>query len=79
VDDDFIDPLAFRGIRFGAAGLFSMRIARAMVTLANAFGTGIADDKALYAYVPRYSVYPSDPILNNVETYLLMDASSDRM
>jgi uncharacterized circularly permuted ATP-grasp superfamily protein len=46
------------------------------VTLANAIGTGIADDKALYAYVPKIIKYylDSDPILNNVETYLLTDS-----
>jgi uncharacterized circularly permuted ATP-grasp superfamily protein len=42
------------------------------VTLANAFGTGVADDKALYAYVPDIIKYylDEDPVLNNVETYL---------
>jgi len=46
------------------------------VTLANAFGTGVADDKAIYAYVPAIIKYylGEDPILNNVETYLLTDA-----
>jgi uncharacterized circularly permuted ATP-grasp superfamily protein len=46
------------------------------VTLANAFGTGVADDKALYAYVPAIIKYylSEEPILNNVETYLLTDA-----
>jgi uncharacterized circularly permuted ATP-grasp superfamily protein len=46
------------------------------VAIANAIGTGIADDKALYAYVPAMIRYYSgqDPILNNVETYLLHDA-----
>ena len=76
VDDDFIDPLAFRGDSIlGAAGLFNAYRA-GNVTLANAFGTGIADDKALYAYVPAIIRYylSEDPILNNVETYLLMDA-----
>ena len=45
------------------------------VTLANAFGTGVADDKALYAYVPKIIKYylDEDPMLNNVETYLLTD------
>ena len=52
VDDDFIDPLAFRGDSIlGVAGLFNAYRA-GNVTLANAFGTGVADDKALYAYVP---------------------------
>ena len=45
------------------------------VTLANALGTGVADDKALYAYVPEIIRYflGEDPILDNVETYLCSD------
>ncbi len=72
VDDDFIDPLAFRGDSvLGVAGLFNAYRA-GNVTLANAFGTGVADDKALYAYVPDIIKYylSEDPVLNNVETYL---------
>jgi uncharacterized circularly permuted ATP-grasp superfamily protein len=72
VDDDFIDPLAFRGDSvLGVAGLFNAYRA-GNVTLANAFGTGVADDKALYAYVPDIIKYylGEDPVLNNVETYL---------
>ena len=75
VDDDFIDPLAFRpDSALGVAGLFNAYRA-GNVTLANAIGTGVADDKALYAYVPKIIRYylDSDPILNNVETYLLTD------
>jgi len=75
VDDDFIDPLAFRSDSgLGAAGLFNAYRA-GNVTLANAFGTGVADDKALYAYVPAIIKYymSEDPILNNVETYLMTD------
>ena len=53
VDDDFIDPLAFRSDSIlGVAGLFNAYRA-GNVTLANALGTGVADDKALYAYVPE--------------------------
>ena len=52
VDDDFIDPLAFRSdSALGVAGLFNAYRA-GNVTVANAFGTGVADDKAIYAYVP---------------------------
>jgi uncharacterized circularly permuted ATP-grasp superfamily protein len=72
VDDDFIDPLAFRGDSIlGVAGLFNAYRA-GNVTLANAFGTGVADDKALYAYVPDIIKYylSEDPVLKNVETYL---------
>jgi uncharacterized circularly permuted ATP-grasp superfamily protein len=73
VDDDFIDPLAFRGDSIlGVSGLFNAYRA-GNVTLANAFGTGVADDKALYAYVPEIIRYylSEDPILNNVETFLM--------
>jgi uncharacterized circularly permuted ATP-grasp superfamily protein len=72
VDDDFIDPLAFRGDSIlGVAGLFNAYRA-GNVTLANAFGTGVADDKALYAYVPDIIKYylGEEPVLKNVETYL---------
>ena len=65
VDDDFIDPLAFRGDSIlGVAGLFNAYRA-GNVTLANAFGTGVADDKALYAYVPDIIKYylDEDPVL----------------
>jgi len=75
VDDDFIDPLAFRTDSIlGAAGLFNAYRA-GNVTLANAFGTGVADDKALYAYVPAIIRYylGEEPIINNVETYLMTD------
>lgn len=73
VDDDFIDPLAFRGDSIlGVAGLFNAYRA-GNVTLANAFGTGVADDKALYAYVPDIIRYylSEEPVLKNVETFLL--------
>jgi uncharacterized circularly permuted ATP-grasp superfamily protein len=72
VDDDFIDPLSFRSDSIlGAAGLFNAYRA-GNVTLANAFGTGVADDKALYAYVPAIIRYylSEEPVLNNVETFL---------
>jgi uncharacterized circularly permuted ATP-grasp superfamily protein len=75
VDDDFIDPLAFRGDSIlGVAGLFNAYRA-GNVTLANAFGTGLADDKALYAYVPAIIRYymGEEPILQNVETFLMTD------
>ena len=60
VDDDFIDPLAFRTDSvLGVAGLFNAYRA-GNVTLANAFGTGVADDKALYAFVPKIIKYYLD-------------------
>ena len=75
VDDDFSDPLIFRADSgLGCAGLFNAYRA-GNVTVTNAFGTGLADDKAVYAYVPKMIRYylDEDPILNNVETYLLGD------
>jgi uncharacterized circularly permuted ATP-grasp superfamily protein len=75
VDDDFLDPLAFRvDSALGASGLFSAYRA-GNVTLANALGTGVADDKAIYAYVPKIIRYylGEDPILDNVETLLMTD------
>jgi uncharacterized circularly permuted ATP-grasp superfamily protein len=72
IDDDFIDPLSFRPDScLGVAGLFNAYRA-GNVTLANAFGTGVADDKALYAYVPDIIRYylSEEPVLKNVETYL---------
>ncbi len=78
VDDDFIDPLAFRPDSIlGVAGLFNAYRA-GNVTLANAFGTGVADDKALYAYVPSIIKYylSEEPVLQNVKTYLLTEPAS---
>lgn len=75
VDDDFSDPLVFRpDSSLGCSGLFNAYRA-GNVTVTNAFGTGLADDKALYAYVPRIIQYylNEDPILANVETYLMTD------
>ncbi|MBS1877106.1 MAG: circularly permuted type 2 ATP-grasp protein [Acidobacteria bacterium] len=75
IDDDFIDPLAFRSDSvLGAAGLFQAA-REGNVTLANALGTGVADDKAIYAYVPKMIRYylNEDPILDNVETFLCDD------
>ena len=72
VDDDFIDPLVFRrDSTLGAAGLFNSYRA-GNVVIANAPGTGIADDKALYAYVPAIIAYylGEEPILPSVKTYL---------
>ena len=65
IDDDFIDPLAFRADSIlGVPGLFNAYRA-GNVTLANALGTGVADDKAIYAYVPAIIQYylDEDPML----------------
>lgn len=75
VDDDFLDPMAFRSdSSLGAPGLFNAYRA-GNVVLANALGTGVADDKAIYAYVPKIIRYylDQDPILDNVETFLMTD------
>jgi uncharacterized circularly permuted ATP-grasp superfamily protein len=70
IDDDFLDPATFRrDSMLGVKGLMRA-YAKGNVTLANAVGTGIADDKAVYAYLPRLIRYylGEDAILPNVET-----------
>jgi uncharacterized circularly permuted ATP-grasp superfamily protein len=77
VDDDFLDPLCFRpDTILGVPGLFNAYRA-GNVTLANAIGTGVADDKAVYAYVPEIIKFylQEDPILPNVPTFLMTDAA----
>jgi uncharacterized circularly permuted ATP-grasp superfamily protein len=72
LDDDFLDPLAFRqDSMLGVAGLLSVYRA-GRVTLANAIGTGVADDKSIYPYVPDMIRFYLDesPILNNVPTHM---------
>lgn len=72
VDDDFLDPLVFRPESvLGAPGLVNAYRA-GNVALANSIGTGVADDKVVYAFVPAMIKYylGEDPILPNVETYL---------
>jgi uncharacterized circularly permuted ATP-grasp superfamily protein len=71
IDDDFIDPLAFNeGSMLGVPGLLSV-YREGGVTLANAIGTGVADDKATYMYVPKMIEFylNEKPILENVPTY----------
>ncbi len=70
IDDDFLDPLAFRkDSMLGVPGLFEA-CCRGNVTIVNAVGTGVADNKAIYAYMPRLIKYYLDeePLLPNVET-----------
>jgi uncharacterized circularly permuted ATP-grasp superfamily protein len=72
LDDDFLDPLVFRpDTTLGCPGLLSVYRA-GNVTLSNAVGTGVADDKSIYAYVPKMIEFylGEKPILNNVPTYL---------
>jgi uncharacterized circularly permuted ATP-grasp superfamily protein len=77
IDDEFIDPLAFRpDSLLGVPGLMDVyRSGR--LGLANALGTGIADDKVIYAYVPEMIRYylGEDAILSNVPTYLCWEPS----
>src|SRR5204862_3553076 len=77
IDDDFIDPTTFRSDSLiGIPGI--MDVYRAgRVALANAPGTGIADDKVVYAYVPKIIKYylGEDAILPNVPTYVCFDPS----
>jgi uncharacterized circularly permuted ATP-grasp superfamily protein len=78
IDDDFVDPLIFReDSALGVPGLFNAYRA-GNVMIANALGTGVADDKAVYAYVPRLIRYylSEEPILDNVETFLCREEKS---
>ena len=72
LDDDFLDPQVFRADSFlGVPGLMEV-YRQGKVALANAPGTGVADDKVIYAYVPEMIRYYLDeePLLANVPTYL---------
>jgi uncharacterized circularly permuted ATP-grasp superfamily protein len=72
VDDDFLDPSAFRSdSTLGCAGLLGV-YQRGNISLCNAIGTGIADDKSIYPYVPKMIEFylGQKPILHNVPTHL---------
>ncbi|HET7776368.1 MAG TPA: circularly permuted type 2 ATP-grasp protein, partial [Azospira sp.] len=72
IDDDFIDPQVFRAdSMLGVPGILQAYRA-GKVTLANAVGTGVADDKSIYPYVPEMVRFylGEEPILNNVPTYM---------
>jgi uncharacterized circularly permuted ATP-grasp superfamily protein len=72
IDDDFIDPTVFRkDSMLGVPGLINA-YRNGSVSLANSVGTGIADDKVMYYFVPRMIKFylGQDPILPNVDTYL---------
>ena len=80
VDDDFLDPLAFRpDSMLGVPGLFAAYRA-GRVTLANAIGTGVADDKSIYPYVPDMIRFylSEEPILDNVPTLSCCYRDEDR-
>ena len=71
IDDDYLDPLAFQAdSTLGVPGLLSVYRA-GRVTLANAIGTGVADDKSIYPFVPDMIRFylSEEPILNNVPTW----------
>jgi uncharacterized circularly permuted ATP-grasp superfamily protein len=75
VDDDYLDPLLFRqDSLLGVPGLISA-YRKGNVAIVNAAGTGVADDKAVYAYVPQMIRYylNEEPVLSNVPTYQLSD------
>jgi len=75
IDDDFLDPQAFRSdSMIGVPGLMEV-FKNGRVSLVNAPGTGIADDKVIYAYVPQIIKYymDEDPIIPNVPTFLCWD------
>ena len=77
VDDDFLDPLTFRpDSTLGVPGLMNAYRC-GNVALVNAVGTGVADDKAIYPYVPEMIRFylGQEPILNNVRTYLCSEES----
>jgi uncharacterized circularly permuted ATP-grasp superfamily protein len=78
IDDEFLDPLVFRpDSALGVPGLMSA-YRKGNVAIVNAVGNGVADDKAVYAYVPAMIKYylNEDAILPNVPTYSLEDADS---
>ncbi len=75
IDDDFLDPLAFNpDSLLGVPGIMDVYSSGGLA-LANAPGTGVADDKVVYAYVPKIIKYymDEDPILPNVPTYVCWD------
>ena len=75
IDDDFLDPLSFRpDSSLGVPGLLTVYRA-GHVTIANAIGTGIADDKSIYPYVPAMIRFylSEEPLLENVRTWILGD------
>ena len=73
IDDEFLDPLAFRpDSLLGVPGLFEA-YRKGKINLANAIGTGVADDKSVYPYVPEMIRFylGEEPVLGNVPTYFL--------
>ena len=78
IDDEYIDPLWFKeDSLLGVPGLMDV-YRKGNITIANAPGTGIADDKAIYSYVPEMIKFylGEQPILKNIETYRCSDSQS---
>jgi uncharacterized circularly permuted ATP-grasp superfamily protein len=76
LDDDFLDPTVFRpDTTLGCAGLLDV-YRKGNITLCNAVGTGVADDKSIYPYVPKMIEFylGEKPILENVPTYLCRES-----
>lgn len=75
IDDQFLDPSIFnKESVLGVSGIFTSWV-KGNVALANAPGAGVADDKIIYTYVPKFIKYylDEDPILPNVTSYLCID------
>ncbi len=80
IDDEYLDPLVFRAdSALGVSGLMSA-YRKGNVVLVNAVGNGVADDKAIYAYVPDMIKYylNEDPLIPNVPTYQMSDPDAFR-
>jgi len=80
VDDEFIDPLVFRPDSvLGVSGIY-WAYRKGNVAIVNAMGNGVADDKAIYSYVPEMIRYylNEEPILQNIPTYQLADGDSKK-
>jgi len=78
IDDEFLDPVHFRrDSMLGVTGLVSA-VRAGRVTLANAIGNGVADDKLVYSYIPDLTRYylDEDPVLPNVDTYRLNEPAA---
>ena len=76
IDDDYLDPLSFNSSSvLGLAGIMES-YRQGNVVIVNAPGTGVADDKAVYTYIPAIINYylNQDPILNNIKTFQLSNS-----
>jgi Uncharacterized conserved protein len=81
IDDEYLDPLVFRpDSMLGVPGLY-WAYRKGNVSIVNAMGNGVADDKAIYAYVPDMIRYylNEEPILKNIPTYPLAIEENRKM